>query len=211
MIGFLLAVLTIALIWLIDSPIEAKNEFIVKSASTIAVLLLFPVVYGWKFFSCQPKMAAEARGRLDAAKAENEKLEKQNRERAIDRITYLTLSVLWETGLDLASRRIAADGFAAWQKEVHEWGVLSVSFLASKFSHQDAVGFKVAKHHRREKFHFAVNAEHNDLIIQVLVRCDALRDILSRRIEAWSSINTVERAQIMLYLEGLKRIAQLRR
>jgi hypothetical protein len=67
-IKLLLAIVTIAFIWLIGGREIAGNALIVRIALTIAVIVILPVVYCWEFVITPAKMQAEADARIKQLK-----------------------------------------------------------------------------------------------------------------------------------------------
>jgi hypothetical protein len=64
MIALLLAIIALALIWLLGGREIAGHELIVQIALTAAVIVAFPFVYCWKLMTSPAKMQAEADDRI---------------------------------------------------------------------------------------------------------------------------------------------------
>jgi len=54
-IAIIVAVAVIGITWLAGNATEAGHEFLIKIAVTATIMLLFPGVYMWKFFTIPPK------------------------------------------------------------------------------------------------------------------------------------------------------------
>jgi hypothetical protein len=63
-IALLLAIIALALIWLLGGREIAGHELIVQIALTVAVIVAFPFVYCWKLVTSPAKMQAEADNRI---------------------------------------------------------------------------------------------------------------------------------------------------
>ena len=65
MIAFVVAVVAIAAIWLIGEQDIARHELIIKSSASAVIILFFPFVWGWKFFTIPKKSWPDCPGNRD--------------------------------------------------------------------------------------------------------------------------------------------------
>lgn len=69
-ISICLGVLSITLIWLIGGSPDAQDELFTKMAATAGIILLFPVVFAWKFIRAPGAMAREKDERISRLEQE---------------------------------------------------------------------------------------------------------------------------------------------
>lgn len=74
-IAFIIGVLAIVLIWVAGGHDIAWHELALKIGGTIAIVLAFPFIYGWKFFTVPAKLEAEAKSTISSLNLQIEELE----------------------------------------------------------------------------------------------------------------------------------------
>jgi hypothetical protein len=202
-----LSALVIALIWLIGGKEEAISELIAKGSATAAILLAFPIVYWWKFFRVPPiheKEAAEVNN-VTIGNLTNtvEKLTEQR----MRRYDVLVLSVLLEKGNDLCVKRIKQEDFETWAKDVKNWLNITMAYLATKFSHQDAVAFGTVTFNPKQNFIFKISDQHNSDLNELSARIEVAKKIIARHEDIWSPLTIEERKGIEAFISVIERQA----
>ena len=192
--GAVLVVLLALAFW--GSEDAASDEIIVRFAAGILSVAAFPLVYAWRFAAI-PAEFDDAKSRAIEGGNANLALVAASLERKlITKNHVLTLSVLLERGYEFNAQRISADQFDGWESGLEAWENLTLKYLASNFSHQDAVAFANVKYDPKENFIFKISADHNNCLQRTAARLEKLREIIGRHEEAWSPISPAERQGI---------------
>ncbi len=192
--AIVLVVLLALAFW--GSEDAASDEIILRLTLGGLSVFAFPLVYAWKlaavpagFDDAKNKIIEEGKAKLAVAAA-------SLTHKAITRNNVLTLSILLEKGYQFNAERISADQFDEWASRLKAWETLTLKYIASIFSHQDAVAFGNVQFDSNENFIFKISDDHNRYLQQTAARLGKLREIIKRHEEDWSPISPIERQKI---------------
>ena len=174
----------------------ASDEIIFRLTLGGLGLFAFPLVYAWKLAAVPAKFDDEKNKIIEEGKTKLAVAAASLTHKAITRNNVLTLSVLLEKGHDFNAERISADQFDEWVSRLKAWEILTLKYVASKFSHQEAVVFKNVKFNPNENFIFKVSDDHNRHLQEIAVRIGKLQEIIKRYQGDWSPISLTERTKI---------------
>ena len=198
-----LVVVLLALAFL-GSDDAASDEIILRLTVAALIVGAFPLVYAWNLVSVPAQLDDEKNQTIEARNKRLVEAAAALTQRVITRNSVLTLSVLLERGYELNVERFPPEQFDDWASRLSVWEVLTLKYVASKFSHQDAVEVKNIQYSTRENFIFKVSDDHNRLLQQTSARIEKLRGIIGRHKEVWSPITSDERAQIDAMLTAIE-------
>lgn len=192
------AVLVVVLLALafLGSEDAASDEIVLRLTVAALIVGAFPLVYAWNLVSVPAQIDDEKNKTIEARNKRLVEAATALTQRAITRNSVLTLSVLLERGYELNVERFPPEQFDDWASRLSVWEVLTLKYVASKFSHQDAVEVKNIQYSTRENFIFKISDDHNRLLQQTSARIEKIRGIIERYKEAWSPISPAERAKI---------------
>lgn len=122
--------------------------------------------------------------------------------KAIERARVLTM--LFESGQDLLTEEITQEQVSDWLRRTEKWEVVTLRYLATAYSQQDATAFKYVHYNPSTGFSRAANDAHKDKFLQNTVRCETLKSILKKEPEAWAPISSQQRKAVVQYLTALE-------
>lgn len=192
--AIIFAVLLALAFW--GSADAASDEIILRLTVGALSVAAFPLVYAWKlaavpaeFDDAKNKIIEEGKAKLAVAVV-------SLTNKATTRNNVLTLSVLLEKGYNFNAKKISADQFDEWASGLKAWETLTLNYIASKFSHQDAVAFSNVQFDSNENFIFKISDDHNRHLQETAARLEKLREIIKRYEGDWSPISLMERQKI---------------
>ncbi|MCH8095956.1 MAG: hypothetical protein IID53_02595 [Proteobacteria bacterium] len=193
-VAIIFAVLLALAFW--GSEDAASDEIILRLTLGGLGVFAFPLVYAWnlaavpaEFDDAKNKIIEEGEAKLAAATA-------SLTNKTTIRNNVLALSVLLEKGYDFNTKRISADQFDEWVSGLKAWETLTLQYIASKFSHQDAVAFSNVTFDPKDNFIFKISDDHNKHLQETAARLGKLREIIKRYEGDWSPISLMERKKI---------------
>lgn len=206
-VGIVLTILTalvmVAVLLFWGSQDAAGDMILERGAIWAVAILAFPFVYGWHFMLMPAKMDEEKNNNIETLNGRLNVATVALKQQVVNRFNVLTLSILLEQGYVINIERISLDQFENWTNRLRAWEILALKYIATAFSHQDAVAFKNVHYHMKENFIFKISDEHNRELQQLTTRLKTLREIVNRHQGAWSPVSPVEREQIETYLVDL--------
>ena len=124
------------------------------------------------------------------------------RTKAIERARVLTM--LFESGQDLLAEEVTQEQVPDWIRRTEKWEVVTLKYLATAYSQQDASAFKYVHYNPSTGFPRAANDAHKEKFLQNTVRCETLKAILQKDSEAWEPVNSQQRKVVVRYLTTLE-------
>jgi len=182
------------------SPDAALDEVVGRSVLAFAGFLFFLGVYLYFEHKIPAEWDSEKQDQIDKKDRQISDATVALEKKAVERVVFLTLSILWERGYRLNIERITLDQFPAWLQRVESWRFLTLKYIADKFSHQHAVSFGNTHYLLTENFIFNVSQDHNREMQQLSAQIDKIKVILQQNQDAWSTISALERNQINAHL-----------
>ncbi len=186
----------------------ASDEMIVRVAIVAVIVLLFPLVYVWKFVRSPAAIEKELidihKQRVGALESTINSLGVQAVNIRAATLTASSLSILIERGWDLSMRRITVDELPNWIQEVNAWNLNCMALLRTGISHQDAVSFKTVIYDPQRDIVYKVNEDHNNLLNALFARIELLQGISTRYKAYWLTITPQWRAVVEDHLTKFK-------
>lgn len=194
--AFLTALTAAAVLLFWGSQDAAGDMALERGAIWALAVLVFPFLYVWYFVTTPAKIDDEIKGEIGSLREHVAKAATALVLKAVSRQSVLTLSLLLERGYEISVERISLDQFERWLEKLNKWEVLTLRYIATNFSHQEAVSFKNVLYSVRENFIFKVSEDHNKGLQQLTTRLNTLRGIVARHQKDWSPISPADRDQI---------------
>jgi hypothetical protein len=167
------------------------------AAAALAALALFVYNLFAVPYRAQAETIATLQQQLATLKAAVAQHSIQQSTSRIERARVLT--VLWERGQELMLERIAIDQLGDWSRRVDKWEVLTLKYIATKYSQQEAVAFRVSAYNAN-KYTYQVNDEHGKKLTGLSIRCRQLKETLGKEPASWSPISREQRDAVCEYL-----------
>lgn len=182
-----LAVAAILLFW--GSQDAAGDMALERGAIWALMILAFPFVYLWYFARTPAILDYENQTVIHKISSDVKSLSTQlSQKRTTQEIVHM-LSILTGEGRLLVGKRISEEEFNDWLSKYNDWAWITLKFLATVFSQQDATNFNSIMYERKRKFVYAINEQHNDKLNEFQKRLSILEGISSRYQDIWAPID----------------------
>lgn len=197
-----LAVVAVLLFW--GSQDAAGDMALERGTLWGLTIMAFPFVYMWYFFRAPAEMDLEKKNEITGLNHEIQKYTAALAQKTVSQINIRIISVLLEEGYALSVERLTSERFEVWVQEIRNWEFVTLKFIATVISHQDAVTFKTVRYNTRENFIFKIHEDHNHELQTLTARLNILRDIVSRFKQDWAPLSKQEKGEIKVLLDAFK-------